>query len=459
MQQQNGNDECKIFDTYISKDKHEIKKDESKKQKVDSESINKIEDYTEIIPQKIENKQKSNSKDEKILNSNNNNNKNENIEDNYDTQNLDFSFGKGLKQNNKADENLKQITDLKKISNINITNMNKDNNINNSNSKDNTKNNNNGKDLNSKNELNLNKSNINNNQNQNDVVEKREILSENLSNYHQLADSISHFFDNNFEENYKLKLIKEKFVCNFKNKDRSESLEKALNFFDKYSNYGKFKLNGSLNHSFTNRFDNPFKSYQNGNNSKMENNDKNEISYIKRKKYSVNNLEMNDINNTNENKDNKDKKIILKKKVNRKKIKKKSKEKEHTSDKLNLKNERKNGFYIRKVIREEKYFIDKEGKEKLIGIKQSIFNSQNANGSGKMIIINKNNSFRNNKNKTLLNSKKISELIKGKISNKKDVDNKGSFLLRNNISKNNIKNKNVELLGNKSLQKNINSDK
>ena len=485
MQQQNGNDECKIFDTYISEDNPEIeKKVESTEQKVDSESINKIEDYTEIIPQKIENKQKSTSKEEKILNLNNSNNKNGNIENNYDTQNLDFSFGKGLKQDNKTDENIKNITDLKTINNNNnnnnitnsnnnnITNSNNDNNnINNSNSKNNNDNNkdNNGKDINPKNGTNLSKSNINNNQNQNqnqnDIVEKREILSDNLSN-RQLTDSISHFFDNNFEGNKKLKLIKEKFVYNFKNKERSESLEKALILFDKYSNYGKFKLNGSLNHSFTNRYDNPFKAYKIGNNSKMEEkNDKNEISYIKRKKYSVNNLEINCINNQNDNNDNK---IIKKKIVNRKKVKKKSKEKEkeNTNDnKLNLKNEKKNGFYIRKVIREEKYFIDKEGKEKLIGIKQSIFDSQNANpnsnmnGGGKMININKNNSFKNSQNKTLLNSKKISELIKGKIPNKKDLDYKGSFSLRNNISKNNIKNKNIELLGNKSLQKNINGDK
>ena len=478
MQQQNGNDESKIFDTYTSQDNPEnAKKDESTEQKVDSESINKIEDYTEIIPQKIENKQKSTPKEEKILNLNNINNKNESIEDNYDTQNLDFSFGKGLKQDNNTDENVKNITDLKKINNNNnnnnnITNSKNDNNINNSkndnknnnsNSKDINDNNkdNYGKDINSKNDSNLNKNNINNNQNLNEFVEKREILSDNLSNY-QMTDSTLHYFDIHFDGNKKLKLIKEKFLCNFKNKERSESLEKALILFDKYSNYGKFKLNINLNHSFTNRFDNPFKTYQNGNNSKNE--EKNEISYIKRKKYSVNNLEINCINSPSDNGDNK---IILKKMVNRKKVKKKSKDKEkdkekehNTYDKLNLKNEKKNGFYIRKVIREEKYFIDKEGKEKLIGIKQSIFDSQNANdnGGGKVFNINKNKSFKSSQNKTLLNSKKIKELIKGKISNKKDVNvnNKASFSLRNNISKNNIKNKNVELIGNKSLQKNFN---
>ena len=478
QQQQNGNDESKIFDTYISQDNPEnVKKDESTKQNVDSESINKIEDYSEIIPQKIENKQKSTPKEEKILNLNNNiNKKNESIEDNYDTQNLDFSFGKGLKQDNNTDENIKNITDLKKINNNNnnnniIINSNNDNNINNSkndniinnsNSKDSNDNkkDNNGKDINSKNDSNLNKNNINNNQNLNEFVEKREILSDNLSNY-QMTDSTLHYFDINFDGNKKLKLIKEKFLCNFKNKERSESLEKALIFFDKYSNYGKFKLNVNLNHSFTNRFDNPFKTYQNGNNSKIEEK-KNEMSYIKRKKYSVNNLEINCINSPNDNGDNK---IILKKMVNRKKVKKKSKDKEkekdhNTYEKLNLKKEKKNGFYIRKVIREEKYFIDKEGKEKLIGIKQSILDSKNANdnGGGKAFNINKNKSFKSSQNKTLLNSKKIKELIKGKISNKKDVDvnNKTSFSLRNNISKNNIKNKNVELIGNKSLQKNIN---
>jgi len=426
MQQQNENEneECKVFDTYIPKENHDHGK------KVDSEIINKIEDYTEIIPQKI----KSTSKEEKILNINK---ENENIEDNYDTQNLDFSFGKTLKLENKTDENIKNITDLKKIVKNNIPISNDDKKINDSNPNDKIDNNINGNNDKDK------------NNNQNDIVEKREILSENLSN-HQLADSISHFFDNNFEGNKKLKLIKEKFVSNFKNKERGESLEKALILFDKYSNYGKFKLN----RSFTNRYDNPFKSYQNGNIS--EKNDKNEISYIKRKKYSVNNLEINGINNPNEKNDKNDNKIILKKMVNRKKIKKKS-----TYEKLNLKNEKKNGYFIRKVIREEKYFIDNEGKEKLIGIKQSIFDSQNdnENGGGKMININKNKSFKNNQSKTLLNSKKISEIIKGKISNKKELDNKGSFSLKNNISKSNIKNKNIELVGNKILQKKINGDK
>ena len=80
-----------------------------------------------------------------------------------------------------------------------------------------------------------------------------------------------------------------------------------------FENYGKFKLNGNLNHSFTNRYDNPFKSNQNGN--KVENND-NKVSYIKRKKYSVNNLEINCINNINDNNDNK---IILKK-IDRKSV-------------------------------------------------------------------------------------------------------------------------------------------
>ena len=54
-----------------------------------------------------------------------------------------------------------------------------------------------------------------------------------------------------------MQLIKEKFLSNFKNKDRSESLEKALMFFEKYQNFQK--PNNQFNHSFSKLIDKPMR--------------------------------------------------------------------------------------------------------------------------------------------------------------------------------------------------------
>ena len=406
------------------------KKDNSDKPSTKNNFISNtsLEDYAEVIPQKIENKQTLQHSNEKT----NLKSINGNLEEYFDNQNLDFSFGKDLQKEKKLNDK---------------NNINKENN-----NSEKTDTNTNANSL--KNKL--------NNTLNNDILEKRDIFSDNLSSYH-LTDSLSNLKDNNnLEENKKLKMIKEKFVSNFKNKERGASLEKALSLFEKYQNFRIFNLNNQLNHSFSNFKDIPYRNliYQNTNslsiidNNNNKNKTKNENSFSKleidytnkkveniinnnKKKKSENNI--NTINNKNINENNNiNNKLILKKLIKR--------EKDKDKKIFSLNADKKKGFFIRKVIREEKYFIDDNGKEKLIGIRQSTIDSQekNENKDIKQDKANKVNlSLKyKNKNITLLNKKKFAEYIKDKI-NKKKNNNLNSLL---NKKQNNFnKNKNIQI--------------
>ena len=125
----------------------------SPEEEINYNSFQNLENYTEIIPLKIEKEKEK----EKV---------NINIatdEDNIFDSNLEFSFGKDLK---KHLETNRLKTDL------------------------------------------------------------------NTNNY-QMTDSVSNIFENE-EGNKKMKIIKEKFISNFKSKDRNESLERAFTLFEKF---------------------------------------------------------------------------------------------------------------------------------------------------------------------------------------------------------------------------------
>ena len=129
----------------------------SPEEEINYNSLENLENYTEIIPQKIE-KEKGKEKE----------NMNINIatgEENIFDSNLEFSFGKDLK---KHLETNRLKTDL------------------------------------------------------------------NYNNY-QMTDSVSNILENE-DGNKKMKIIKEKFISNFKSKDRNESLEKAFTLFEKFNN-------------------------------------------------------------------------------------------------------------------------------------------------------------------------------------------------------------------------------
>ena len=433
---------------HTPKKKENLLKNESAKNNLNSFQINKMEDYTEIIPQKLESKQNSEKSIKNEKEREKEKEENDNPEDNYDNQNLDFSFGKDFQKDN--------ISNKK-----NPNDINKDNN-----NSEKTDSNTNTCSLKYKFNKTLN----------NELFDKRDIFSENMSSY-QMTDSLSNLKENNNLEEYKkLKMIKEKFISTFKNKERGESLEKALTLFEKYQNLRTCNLN-NLSHSFTNFKDIPYKNLisqninsltiiDNKNNNNSNNNNMNKNDNLSKITSSFNNLKIEYINKNNENFINNSKKIqnqnniniinnknisninnlnnnklVLKKLVNRKKG-------EDTKI-ISIKDGKKKGFLIRKVIREEKYYIDDNGKEKLIRIKQSTIDSKENNTNeikeSKPIKSKENKPFINlkykNQNLTLLNKKKFAEYIKEKINNKKN-NNSISMVNKN---QNNLIKKNIEI--------------
>ena len=362
-------------------------------------SINNLEDYSEIIPQKIE-KEKEKEKP------------NFNIEtetENIMTQNLEFSFGKDLK---KHFETNRLKTDY--------------------------------------------------------LDKKEDVLSDNLSNY-QMTDSISNFIENN-NDNKKIQLIKEKFISTFKNKERNESLERAFTLFEKFHN--NLNNNNKMNLSFSHKLEKPFQfltsqstnslSIIDKNNKKKNDlnktlnmtNNNHTLNLVKSNddffKYKIkkiskiikekNDDDDNDINHNGKSYDENISRINKKRPCQNKKI-------------FSLKDDKKKGgVFIRKVIREEKYFIDVDGTEKLIGIKQSTFDTHDHKKKIKKINVNK---IKTDKNKSLFNKKKFAEYIKDKITNKKS--NRSSLIQEKNTNNdNNMKNIeiNTEFINNK----NINND-
>ena len=349
----------------------------SPEEEINYNSFQNLENYTEIIPQKIEKEKEK----EKV---------NINIatdEDNIFDSNLEFSFGKDLK---KHLETNRLKTDL------------------------------------------------------------------NTNNY-QMTDSVSNIFENE-EGNKKMKIIKEKFISNFKSKDRNESLERAFTLFEKFHNNLNNNKTNISHLSFSQKFEKPFKF--------LTSQSTNSLSIIDKIKDTNNKLAHNNTLNTI--KSNED---FFKYKI--KKISKIIKEKEEDLDENNninknnetsyiksrkscnkkifsLKDEKKKGIFIRKVIREEKYFIDDDGNEKLIGIRQSTFDIKNSKKKDKKINVNKIKKESNNK--TLFNKKKFAEYIKDRITNRKS-ESSLCFQNKNTNKDNNIKNIeiNTEFINNKNF--------
>ena len=361
----------------------------SPEEEINFNSLNNLDNYSEIIPQKIE-KQKE--------------------EENIIDPNLEFSFGKDLKKHMETNR-LKTDYFYKK---------------------------------------------------------EKDILSDNLSNY-QLTDSLTNIIENQ-DDNKKMQLIKEKFMANFKSKDRNDSLERALTLFEKFHN--NFNKKPKLtNLSFSQKIEKPFQF--------LTSQSTNSISIIDKKKKKEmneipnnNNLNNNHINILNATKSNdnffkyKIKKIskIIKEKdeenYNNKNIKNEtSYNTELIPNKkiFSLKDDKKKGIFIRKVIREEKYFIDDDGTEKLIGIKQSTYDTKNKKKKIKKINVNKLIKDNDN-NKTLFNKKKFAEYIKDKITSRNNNNKSIQFPNENINNNNNDTSKNIEIKTEFINNKNINND-
>ena len=411
-------------------------KTQSIKPKINPLLIKKIEDYTEIIPQKIENKLIQNTVSEETI---------INIEENSENQYLEFSFGKEIQKD-------------KIMKNKNNSEKTEANNTNNANNINNTNNNN----FTFRKQYNDPK-----NQDKYNILDTIDMFSDNVSSF-QLTDSLSNFRDSYMEGNKKLQLIKDKFLSNFKNKERTRSLEKALMLFEKYQNYQKAN-NNQLNDSLSNLINKPlnfwdtqkthnmsiFPNNENNNENNNDNNkdkdtDKNTCDNLSTNYVSENNdnylnnndINKNDIINYNNNKDTDkkdgdkktiDQKAILQKLINKQKEIDKNKNKTLS----NRKDGKKKGYFIRKIIREEKYVVDNDGNEKILGIKQSTIDTQDKNQDKNL----SNNGLKNsiNFNMPLLNKEKFTEFFNNKIAHTKNGTNSLSLQSRKKINNNNKK--------------------
>ena len=387
-----------LLQNQINLYKNSLKKEiliNSPEAEINFHSLNNLEDYSEIIPQKIE---KEKEKEKPNINL-------ETETENIMAQNLEFSFGKDLKKH-------MEINRLKT-----------------------------------------------------DYLDKKEVLSDNLSNY-QMTDSMSNFVENN-NDNKKIQLIKEKFISTFKNKERNESLERAFTLFQKFHN--NLNNNNKMNLSFSHKLEKPFQflTSQSTNslsiidkNNKKQNDVNKTLNGLKHNhtlnivksnddffKYKIKKISKIIKENPDENNDVKynektydeNMKRIIKKRPQNKKI-------------FSLKDDKKKGVFIRKVIREEKYFIDDDGTEKLIGIKQSTYDTHDRKKKIKKINVNK---IKNDKNKALFNKKKFAEYIKDKITNK---NTNRSSCIQDKITNNDSNMKNIEINTEFINNKNINND-
>ena len=224
----------------------------------------------------------------------------------------------------------------------------------------------------------------------------------NSNNYvDPLNKALSFKNDSSLNDNSKksFELI-EKFADNFRNKDRSESLKNALNMYKRYKSLSSLSNKNKLNNSFSSITIVKNKSY-------YQNVEKNFINAIKKQENRENHLTNNigknkGINNfLNDNFEKRNNKIKDDKK-----------------------------YFLRKVIREEKCYMDDKGKIHVVGFKQSLIDDKNKDKNN-----NKKNMKKNNKNNK---SRKINVEI-NQINNINSYNNIGHIHSIKNL-KNNKKN-------------------
>jgi hypothetical protein len=272
-----------------------------------------------------------------------------------------------------------------------------------------------------------------------------------------MTDSISNFIENE-EGNKKMKIIKEKFISNFKSKVRSESLEKAFTLFEKFhNNLGNNNYN-KMNMSCSQKYVKPFQflASQNTNSLTIIDNKNNKRQKGNNEKIIEQNKTLNLAKSNDDFFKYKKRKILRIIKENEKENKENNecntfddKEKRKNKKIFYLKNLKKKGIFIRKVIREEKYIIDDDGTEKLIDIKQSTYDTHGNKKKIKKINVNKIIKENNNKT-TLFNKKKFEEYIKDKMAYKKNNISNKSINNENNMKNIEI---NTEYINNKNINK------
>ena len=206
----------------------------------------------------------------------------------------------------------------------------------------------------------------------------------------------------------------EKFADKFKNKERSESLKNVLNMYKRYKSLSSMTNKNKFNNTYSSIHIIKNKSYY----QKKENAILNEI---KRNVYNQKLLnKINSIPNSfNSN-------YIYENKENINNINTKKEKNEHQENKKDRK------YFLRKVVREEKCYMDKNGKIHVVDYKQSLIYDKNKN---------KLNSKKKEKNKTTQKNiknkkqKKINVEI-NQINNINSYNNISDINSINNLKKN-----------------------
>ena len=205
------------------------------------------------------------------------------------------------------------------------------------------------------------------------------------------------------KEEKDLKVIEE-FMKNFKNKERSESLKKALNMYKRYKSSSNFNFENELNNSCC-----ELKSMKNK---------------LKEQKSEGNLLSKKKINKISKNKSN----------INRYNLKNNFNSYQNINQN-NCENKKVKRFFLRKIIREEKCYRDNNGNIHVIDINQSLINDEDKPVISKnKKIIRKDFSHESFQVKNIQNKNKIYIPINDKIRNT-EYDKNCNKLRIINISK------------------------
>ena len=228
----------------------------------------------------------------------------------------------------------------------------------------------------------------NNNNNENNDIEP-------------LTKTFSFRKENSLNNNEKSWELIEKFADNFRNKERGESLKNVLNMYKRYKSLSSLSNNKKLNNSYSSITIIKNKSYY----QKGENNFPNAIqSKENKEKYSEKTEQIHfskkHMNNSNDN----NKENINQINMNNEKKKKK--------EKSNKK------YFLRKVVREEKCYIDKNGKIHVVDFKQSLIDDKDKKNPIKKT--------KNNKRQRSYKNKKINVEI-NQINNINSYNNIGDI--------------------------------
>ena len=176
-----------------------------------------------------------------------------------------------------------------------------------------------------------------------------------------LTKTFSFNKENSLDNNEKSLELIEKFADNFKNKERSESLKNVLNMYKRYKSLSSMTNKNKFDNSYSSIHIIKNKSYY----QKKENEFLNEMKrniYNQKLLSKINSIPFsNSINNIPENKGN----------INDINVTKNKKE--------NNENKKERKYFLRKVVREEKCYMDDKGKIHVVDYKQSLIDDKNKN--------------------------------------------------------------------------------